>query len=70
MNEIMSHIHMGGYAGFVWPAYGVTIAVLSALALTSVRAMRAREAELKMLQAAFGDRRSAALAATRNGVDQ
>ncbi|MBF0095524.1 MAG: heme exporter protein CcmD [Alphaproteobacteria bacterium] len=54
---------MGGYAGFVWPSYGVTAVALLALAVGSVRAMRAREAELRDLQASFGDRRTAALKA-------
>ena len=35
---------MGGYGGYVWPAYGVTGAVLLGLAVyIRVRAMRLRE---------------------------
>jgi heme exporter protein D len=31
---------MGGYARFVWPAYGVAVLVLGAMALQSYRAWR------------------------------
>lgn len=51
---------MGGYAGFVWPSYLVTAVVLVGLVVTSLRGMRAREGELKTLQATVGSRRAAA----------
>ncbi len=51
---------MGGYGLFVWSAYAVGIGILVGLAVVSVRAMTAREAELERLQAAWGDRRSVA----------
>ncbi len=52
-------LDMGGYAGFVWPSYIVTFAVMAALAVTSWRAMRRSEAELKTLQDALPRRRRA-----------
>ena len=37
MSEFLA---MGGYAAFIWPAYGLTAAVLGALAWASWRARR------------------------------
>ena len=37
---------MGGYADFVWAAYGLTAAVLSALVLASVRRLKTLERDL------------------------
>jgi heme exporter protein D len=37
---------MGGYAAYVWPAYGVTAVVLIVLWVASVRGLKAREAEV------------------------
>lgn len=35
---------MGGYAGFVWPAYGISALVLGGLVVSSIRGhARARE---------------------------
>ena len=48
---------MDGQAAFVWSSYGLTAAVLGALALASVIAMRRREARLAALEAARGRRR-------------
>jgi heme exporter protein D len=35
MGDIGAFFAMGGYAGFVWPAYGVACVVLAALAAHS-----------------------------------
>ena len=40
---------MGGYAGFVWSAFGVTALVLVGLLVVSWRSLKAREAELAAL---------------------
>ncbi len=37
---------MGGYAAYVWPAYGVAAVVLAGLLIASLRALRAREADV------------------------
>lgn len=50
-------LDMGGYASFIWPSYAVTFLVLGVLAVTSWRAMRRSEAELKELQDALPRRR-------------
>jgi heme exporter protein D len=35
MGDIAAFLAMGGYAGFVWPAYGVALVVLVGLAANS-----------------------------------
>jgi heme exporter protein D len=50
MGEIGAFLAMGGYAGFVWPAYGVAFAVLGGLALFSWRRYRESTATLERLQ--------------------
>ncbi len=39
-------IDMGGYAAFVWPAYGLTLLVLALLVIDSVGRLKRRLAEL------------------------
>lgn len=41
---------MGGYAAYVWPAFGFTLLVLLGLFVHSWRASRQREAELARLR--------------------
>jgi heme exporter protein D len=41
---------MGGYAAFVWPAYGVALIALGGLLVQSLRQYRARQRELERLQ--------------------
>jgi heme exporter protein D len=41
---------MGGYAGFVWPAYGVAALVLVALLVESLSSYRRRQSELASLE--------------------
>jgi heme exporter protein D len=50
MERFMSFLEMGGYAAYVWPAFGITAAVLAALAFASLRSLRAREQMLEGLQ--------------------
>jgi heme exporter protein D len=47
-----SFFAMGGYAAFIWPAYGATAAILIGLLVASWRNLRAREVELKQAEAA------------------
>jgi len=37
---VAAFLDMGGYAVFVWPAYGVAVVVLAGLALASLRRLR------------------------------
>jgi heme exporter protein D len=50
MEQFMSFLEMGGYAAYVWPAFGITAFVLAALLLASLRSLRAREQMLEGLQ--------------------
>ncbi len=43
---------MGGYAAFVWPAYGAAAIALIALLIVSLRTLRAREAEIARAEGA------------------
>ena len=47
----MAFFEMGGYAAYVWPAFGAAAAIMIALLVQSLRAMRAREAALRKLEA-------------------
>ena len=38
-------LNMGGYAQFVWPAYGISALVLGGLALHVIRKLKAAEDE-------------------------
>jgi len=40
---------MSGYAAYVWPAFGITAAVMIAMLWASRRALKSREAELDKL---------------------
>ena len=50
MGDIGAFLAMGGYAGFVWPAYGVALVVLGGLALFSWRRYRESSVTLERLQ--------------------
>jgi heme exporter protein D len=41
MNDFGSFLAMGGYAGYVWPAYGAAVVILAAVWIDSVRRRRA-----------------------------
>ncbi len=49
MEAVTQFLGMGGYAAFVWPAYGATAAVMIGLLLRSLRTLRVRAAELAAL---------------------
>ena len=47
----LSHwLAMGGYAAYVWPAYGVAAVVIGGLALVSILSARSARRELLRLQ--------------------
>ena len=54
--------HMGGYAAYVWPAYGIATLVLLGLLAATWKGLRNAEATLKALESARPARRR-----TRNG---
>jgi heme exporter protein D len=51
METIAQFLSMGGYAAFVWPAYGVGAAVMIGLLAQTLKNLHAQNAEL----AALGD---------------
>ena len=57
IGDIVGYLAMGGYAAFVWPAYGVALAVLGGLAWHSWRRYRASADALDKLQHEFRTRR-------------
>ncbi len=46
---------MGGYALYVWPAFGFAAALLFALLILSRRRLKSREAELALLERERGE---------------
>ncbi len=50
MEQLAAFLEMGGYGGFVWSAFVVTLVVLVGLLVASVLSLRAREAALTALQ--------------------
>lgn len=57
MESLHALFAMGGYAGYVWSAYGISLVVLTAVLAVSLRQVRRREAELEQLQGARRQRR-------------
>ncbi len=51
-NLLSGYFAMGGYASFIWPAYGVAALVLLGFALSSWRRLRAAERALDRLSEA------------------
>ncbi|MDJ0945068.1 MAG: heme exporter protein CcmD [Kiloniellales bacterium] len=43
---------MGGYAAFVWPAFGLTFLVMAIMVVATLRRLRANQRELARLEAA------------------
>jgi heme exporter protein D len=54
---IHEFLEMGGYAAYIWSSYGLVLAVLVGLLITSFLGVRARERELAALEERFGHRR-------------
>ena len=63
----MSFFEMGGYAAYVWPAFGAAAVIMVVLLVLSIRTMRAREAALKTLEATARRRRAADGGGDRDG---
>ena len=51
METLAGFFAMGGYGGYVWPAYGLTAVVMLALWLASLWGLRKRQRALARLQA-------------------
>jgi len=57
MTSLSSFLEMGGYAAYVWPAFGLTATVLVAFLIDSLRRLRAAERALARLEAQVPSRR-------------
>jgi heme exporter protein D len=57
MADLSTFLGMGGYAGFVWPAYGVAAVVLIAMAVQATGAYRRTKAALDEAQRNKPERR-------------
>ncbi|MBT3926331.1 MAG: heme exporter protein CcmD [Rhodospirillaceae bacterium] len=66
----MSFFEMGGYAAYVWPAFGIGAVVMIALLIFSLQRLKSREAELQRLEAAGGGRRGRGDPSDDNGDDE
>lgn len=49
--DLTGFLSMGGYAGYVWPAYLLTLVVLAALGIATVHGLRQKQKTLALLQA-------------------
>ncbi len=57
MDRISDLLGMGGYAEFVWPAFGVTLLVMVGLVLVSRRSLQADRRTLESLESVRAARR-------------
>jgi len=57
MDTLEHFLSMGGYARFVWPAYGFAVLVLGGMALQSYRAWRRQQSLWSALASARPQRR-------------
>ena len=48
----MNVLHMGGYAAFVWPAYGLAAIGMIGILIATRRTLKAREREFETLKSA------------------
>ena len=58
MDVIGEFLAMGGYAAFVWPAFGATALVMVGLLLASLRSLRRERRALELMEKARPRRRS------------
>ena len=56
-DSVVQYFAMGGYAGFVWPAYAISTVVMIALAVFVFRGLKVREKTLKILREKSGQLR-------------
>ena len=50
MAEVREFLSMGGYAGFVWPAYAIALIVIGGLAVQSARSLGVLKREVAALE--------------------
>jgi heme exporter protein D len=52
MDRLNEFLSMGGYGGYIWPAYLIAAIILIGLLVTSLRSVRGQEARLASLRQA------------------
>jgi heme exporter protein D len=62
---VSAFLEMGGYAAYVWGAYGVAAVVLAGLVWQSLRSLRAQERDLAHAEEASPRRRARRAEAVR-----
>ena len=62
MDVIHEFLTMGGYAAFVWPAFGITVVVMVGLLVASLRGLRQERQTLELMENARPRRRGRAKA--------
>jgi heme exporter protein D len=65
MTSFLDFLDMGGYAAYVWPAFGIAAAVLVGLLVQSRLTLRSRESTLAELERQREERRAAKEGKTR-----
>lgn len=50
MDRLNEFLSMGGYGGYIWPAYLIAAVILIGLLVTSLRSVRGQEARLASLR--------------------
>ncbi len=50
MDAIDKFFSMGGYGGYIWPAYGISAFIMIVLLVATVRGLRTRQATLDLLK--------------------
>lgn len=51
MDAFLNYLDMGGYAAFVWPAYGLSALGLVGVLVMTLRSLKARQKEFDELKA-------------------
>ncbi|MBY0512028.1 MAG: heme exporter protein CcmD [Rhodospirillaceae bacterium] len=51
VDAFLQYLDMGGYAAFVWPAYGLSAAGLIGILVLTLRTLKARQKEFDALKA-------------------
>ncbi len=50
MEKLMQFMEMGGYAGYIWPAFGIVLAVMAFMWIAGMRGWRKSEQVLASLR--------------------
>ena len=58
MDSVFEYLQMGGHGAFIWPALGLTAAMLILMLLVTLHGLRNGEATLRKLEATRPPRRN------------